>query len=205
LVTVPNDKIGNVLVVGVGGQGIILAAEVLAGVCLEVGLDVKQSEVHGMAQRGGSVVAHVRFGRKIYSPVIERGRADYLLAFEMLEALRWADYLHENGLALVNRQRINPIRVAGGGMGGGLDYPDNLEDSLSDACARLKIIDGLAIADRQGLGKAVNVALLGALSAFLEFDDSTWRKVIGRRVPKPTVGLNLAVFDAGRQAVEAGA
>ncbi|MFC2075907.1 indolepyruvate oxidoreductase subunit beta [candidate division KSB1 bacterium] len=198
--TVTNEDPLNVLVVGVGGQGIILAAEVLAGVCLEAGLDVKQSEVHGMAQRGGSVVAHVRFGRKIYSPVIERGRADYLLAFEMLEALRWADYLKGNGLALVNRQRINPITVAGGES----DYPEDLEQSLADACSQLEIIDGLAIAEQQGLGKAVNVALLGALAEHLGFEESLWREIITRRVPKPTVELNLVVFDAGRRAVEDG-
>ena len=190
----------DILVVGVGGQGIILAAEVLAGIALKAELDVKQSEVHGMAQRGGSVVAHVRFGPKIFSPVIEKGRADFLVAFEMLEALRWSDYLSGDGLALVNRQKINPITVARGG--GEVKYPADPEALLKDRCAELKVIDGVGIAAGEGLSKAVNIAVLGALSRRLRFEPGLWRQAIGAAVPGPTVDLNLAVFDAGRRAME---
>ena len=185
----------NILIVGVGGQGILLASEIIAAVCLASGHDVKQSEVHGMAQRGGSVTSHVRFGPKVYSPTIERGRADFLMSFEMLEALRWADYLEETGVAVVSRQRIGPITVTTGAE----TYPENVEDLIRERCGSAVFVDGLAMAERAGNRRVVNSALLGVLSRHMGFEEALWEACIRNRVPPRSFEVNMKVFREGRE------
>lgn len=188
----------NVLFVGVGGQGIILASEVLAMLCLEMGCDVKQGEVHGMAQRGGSVVSHVRFGSRVYSPMIELGQADFIVSFELLESLRWMGYLKPDGAALVNALKIAPITVATGAA----KYPPDIEERILEKCKKTVFLDGLAIAEQAGNARAVNVAILGGLSTCLPFEQDAWELCIRKRVPERFLNANLSAFRAGRQASE---
>ncbi|MFC1558090.1 indolepyruvate oxidoreductase subunit beta [candidate division KSB1 bacterium] len=190
-----NNSITNVLIAGVGGQGIILASEILASVCFTSGCDVKQSEVHGMAQRGGSVTSHVRFGREVFSPTIEERCADYLLAFEMLEALRFSDYLKTGGVMLVNRQQIDPITVASGVS----EYPQDILLLLKDCSKNVLEIDGLNIAVHAGHMRAVNAVMLGALSTYLGFDENIWKKSIKKHVPVKSYDINLKAFYEGRK------
>jgi indolepyruvate ferredoxin oxidoreductase beta subunit len=190
----------NFLLAGVGGQGTILASDVLAQVALAAGYDVKKSEVHGMAQRGGSVNTHVRWdAERVYSPLIGLGEADVLLVFEEAEALRYAGYLKAGGVAVVNRQVIEPITVTSGGA----RYPTEEElktiyDELTD---RLYIVPGADIARELGNARAANVVLLGALSTFLPVPQETWLQVIEGRVPPKYVALNREAFLRGREAV----
>jgi len=185
----------NVLFAGVGGQGIVLASSLLAGICLQAGYDVKQSEVHGMAQRGGSVSSHVRFGKTVHSPTIAAGEADYLLAFEILEGMRSCDQLAADGVALINTQRIEPITVTSGAT----DYPEDLAASLRSRCPNLALVDAFDIAGKAGSVRATNMALLGSLSARLEFDQELWRKAIAERVPPKTLEVNWNAFEEGHQ------
>jgi len=184
----------NVLIAGVGGQGVLLVSEILSEVCLQVGYDVKKSEVHGMAQRGGSVTSHVRFGERVYSPLIERGAADILLAFEWLEAARWVAFLGADGKAIVNDQRIAPIPVSSGVM----TYPSDLMDRVSARAGGLQVVDGIGIAREIGDLRVTNIVLLGALSRHLDLEVDLWIECIGRRVPPKTVGMNLEAFERGR-------
>lgn len=185
---------------GVGGQGTILASNVLAEVALAAGFDVKKSEVHGMAQRGGSVNTHVRWdAERVHSPLIGRGEADILLIFEEAEALRYAEYLKPGGAAVVNQYIIEPITVSSGGA----QYPSEAElkavySALTD---RLHLVPGTAIARDLGNARAANVVLIGALSAFLGIPVETWLEVIEARVPPRYVELNRQAFLKGRQAV----
>lgn len=187
----------NILIVGVGGQGIILASEVLALTAMKAGFDVKQSEVHGMAQRGGSVSSHVRFGRRVYSPTIPKGQVDVLLSFEMLESMRWLDYLAPTAAAIINTQRIDPMPVASGKAA----YPQNIQETLQRNGIRSHFIDGEAIAHQAGHIKAVNVALLGRLSTLLDFDVELWQDAIRGRVPAKSLDINFRAFNMGREAV----
>jgi indolepyruvate ferredoxin oxidoreductase beta subunit len=190
------------LLAGVGGQGTILASNVLADVALLVGFDVKKSEVHGMAQRGGSVNTHVRWDpERVYSPLIGLGEADLLLAFERAEALRYADYLRPDGCAIVNDHTIEPITVTSGGA----HYPtgDELRSAYDALTGRLVLVPGSAIARELGNIRAANVVLLGALSTFLEVPEDTWLQVIEARVPPRYVELNRQAFLSGRAAVQA--
>lgn len=186
----------NILIVGVGGQGIILASEMLSMVALSQGYDVKQSEVHGMAQRGGSVSSNVRYGKAVYSPTIARGEADVLLSFEMLESLRWIDYLSPDGVAIVNTQRIDPMPVASGKA----EYPGQIEERLRKVTNKLHLIDGQDLAETAGHIKSVNVALLGVLSTILDFDKNVWETTIKNRVPAKTIDINFKAFNLGREA-----
>jgi len=186
----------NILIVGVGGQGIILASEVVATVAMNMGFDVKQSEVHGMAQRGGSVSSNVRYGQSVFSPTIARGEADVLLSFEMLESLRWVDYLSPTGVAIVNTQRIDPMPVASGKA----EYPQEIEHHLRQKCYKLHLIPGQALAEQAGHIKTVNVTLLGVLSTLLDLDRDIWEQTIKRRVPAKTIDINLKAFNLGREA-----
>ena len=186
----------NILIVGVGGQGIILASEVMATVAMNKGFDVKQSEVHGMAQRGGSVSSNVRYGRAVSSPTIAKGEADVLLSFEMLESLRWVDYLSPKGVAIVNTQRIDPMPVASGKA----EYPKQIEEDLRKRCHKLHLIPGQALAEKAGHIKAVNVTLLGVLSTILDFDKEIWEETIRGRVPAKTIDINFKAFNLGREA-----
>ncbi|MBN2412732.1 indolepyruvate oxidoreductase subunit beta [candidate division KSB1 bacterium] len=191
-----NKEKADILIVGVGGQGILLASEIISSVCLEAGYDVKQSEVHGMAQRGGSVSSHVRYGDVVYSPTIERGRADILLSFELLEALRWIEFLKPEGTAIVNNMKITPMPVADGSE----RYPDNIRQKLEKRCKELVLVDGNSIAVKAGHIKTVNIALLGVFSKYLPFDTNMWKKSIVERVPVKTKEINLIAFDSGRNA-----
>jgi len=189
----------NFLLVGVGGQGILTAGDILAKVGLAAGYDVKKSEVHGMAQRGGAVSTHVRFGPKVYSPLIGRGEATYLLAFEALESLRWAHFLHSRGTALVDRQRLPPLAVTSGGA----HYPDEEEvlRELSARAGRVLWIDGLQIAQELGNPRVANTVLLGALAALLPLPSAVWEEVIAERVPPRYLKLNQAAFQKGQAQV----
>jgi indolepyruvate ferredoxin oxidoreductase beta subunit len=189
------------LLAGVGGQGTILASNVLGEVALATGFDVKKSEVHGMAQRGGSVNTHVRWDtERVYSPLIGLGEADILLVFEEAEALRYAEYLKLGGAAVVNQHTIEPITVTSGGA----RYPTeaDLKSVYAALTERLYIVPGTAIADDLGNPRAANVVLIGALSTFLDVPVETWLEVIEARVPPKYVELNRLAFLKGRQAVE---
>ncbi|MFA6109817.1 MAG: indolepyruvate oxidoreductase subunit beta [Candidatus Latescibacterota bacterium] len=188
-------KSTDVLFAGVGGQGTVLASAILANLCLQAGHDVKQSEVHGMAQRGGSVTSHVRFGPKVWSPTIPYGEADFLLGFELLEGLRMVDCLAPDGLALVNTQRIDPITVASGAA----TYPEDAGERIRARCPRAVLIDAFAVAQQAGNAKATNMALLGALSAHLDLGLELWEEGIRGRVPPKTFAVNWAAFCAGRE------
>ena len=190
---------GNIHFCGVGGQGILLASELTAYALLAAGFDAKKSEVHGMAQRGGSVEAHLRFGRtKVYSPLIEPGTVDIMLAFETLEAVRYLPLLKKESTVIVNTQQIPPPAVATGKM----TYPDRCLDELTSRGISVVPVDAFAIARAVGNLKAVNVALVGVLSRLLPVEEATWIEVIKERLPAKIVEVNLAAFAAGRKAGE---
>ncbi len=190
------------LLVGVGGQGILTASDILAEAGLRAGYDVKKSEVHGMSQRGGAVSSHVRFGPKVYSPLIGQGQADYLLAFELLEALRWAQFLHPQGIALVNCQRIPPVAVTSGGA----HYPDEEEvrQELAGRARQVVLVDGVQVAHELGSPRVANIVLLGALAAFLPFPVDLWQEIIRERIPARYVELNQQAFRFGHTQVGTG-
>jgi indolepyruvate ferredoxin oxidoreductase beta subunit len=189
-------KSGNILFCGVGGQGILLASELTAEALLAQGHDVKKSEVHGMAQRGGSVEAHLRYGAKVYSPLIEPGEADLLLAFEIMEALRYLPYLNKKSKVIVNTQRIMPPAVATGKT----VYPENILEELTSRGLTVIPVDGFEIAREAGNVKAANVALVGALSKLLPIPEAAFLAAIEKRVPARFLEVNRKVFKAGRQA-----
>ena len=159
-----SNSVKNIMIVGVGGQGTLLASKLLGYVLMQQGYDVKVSEVHGMSQRGGSVVTYVRFGDKVYSPVIDKGEADYILSFEKLEALRWLEYLKTGGQIITNTQEVDPMPVITGVM----QYPDNIIEKLEAAGAKVDAKDFLSIAEEAGSAKAVNIVLMGRLSDYFK-------------------------------------
>jgi indolepyruvate ferredoxin oxidoreductase beta subunit len=189
----------NFVLVGVGGQGTILASDVLAELGLKLGYDVKKAEVHGMSQRGGSVVSHLRWGPQVFAPVIARGEADFLVAFEKLEAARFVDMLRPGGTVLVNDYSIMPATVNAGSA----DYPkdDELQAVLDAAGAKAVWIKGMEIAEGLGNAKTANVVLLGALSKLLGLAPEAWDEVLEGRVPAKYLELNRKAFQAGRAAV----
>ncbi|AHF08863.1 MULTISPECIES: indolepyruvate oxidoreductase subunit beta [Dehalobacter] len=185
--------ITNILIVGVGGQGTILASRVMAGAVQMTGQDVKVSEIHGMAQRGGSVVTQVRYGKEVASPIIPEGEADIILAFEKLEALRWLPYLKKDGSILINDQRIDPMPV----VVGAAQYPSDVLDIIEKERKEVFIINGLEKAVEAGNAKAVNVVLLGLLARCLKIDKQIWLDVIRETVPSKLLAVNLKAFEAG--------
>lgn len=189
----------NFVLVGVGGQGTILASDVLAELGLRLGYDVKKAEVHGMSQRGGSVTSHLRWGPRVFSPIIPPGEADILVAFEKLEAARFIQLLKPDGLALVNDYAIEPLSV----QTSGVPYPedDDLRVRLSSVTEKSYWVKGFEIGETLGNPRSANVVLLGALSALLQFDVSAWNTVLEMRVPAKHLDLNLRAFAAGRSAV----
>mgnify|MGYP001271655580 CR=1 FL=1 len=189
----------NFALVGVGGQGTILASDVLAELGLRLGYDVKKAEVHGMSQRGGSVTSHLRWGPRVFSPIIPRGEADVLIAFEKLEAARFIDILKPGGLALVNDYAIEPLSV----QTTGVPYPGDemLHERLAQVTQHAYWVKGIEIAEALGNSRAANVVLLGALSALLDLDESQWDAVLEQRVPAKHLELNRRAFRAGREAV----
>ena len=192
-------KTTRFLLVGVGGQGTILASNVLAELGIKLGYDSKKAEVHGMSQRGGSVISHVTWGEQVFSPVIPEGEADILIAFEKLEALRFANGLRPGGMALVNDHEIIPVTVSSGPA----EYPDDetIRAALSQVTDDTHWVKGVEIAESLGNAKAANVVLLGALSKLLEMEPAPWLEVIEARVPPRFVELNREAFHAGRGAV----
>jgi len=188
------DQVKNILMVGVGGQGVILASEILSEVMMRAGYDVKKSEVHGMAQRGGSVSTHVRFGTKVYSPLIKKGDADILFSFEMLESVRYLDFLKKDALIIVNNQKVLPPSVTLGAD----SYPDNIPGILRERFLKVDMVDALEIAKRAGNSRALNVAFLGALSRRIEVDESMWKEVIASMLPPKLVEVNTKAFSLGR-------
>ena len=185
----------NIMIVGVGGQGTLLASKMLGYVLLKQGYDVKVSEVHGMSQRGGSVVTYVRFGDKVYSPVIDKGEADYILSFEKLEALRWLEYLKTGGQIITNTQEVDPMPVITGAM----QYPDNIIEKLEAAGAKVDAKDFLSIAEEAGSAKAVNIVLMGRLSDYFEdIPYEVWDKAIDEIVPEKYRELNHKALKLGR-------
>jgi indolepyruvate ferredoxin oxidoreductase beta subunit len=185
----------NVLLSGVGGQGVLLASYVLSQAAMVEGFDVKQSEVHGMSQRGGSVVSHLRFGDDVRSPIVTPGTADLLLSFEALEALRYVHWLRPGGLLVYNSLRINPSTVAAGLAA----YPDDIDARVTAAWDPVLPVDATGCAERAGTAKAANMVLLGAISERLPFGADTWRDIISRVVPPKTVDANLRAFETGRE------
>lgn len=184
----------NILLCGVGGQGTLLASNLLAECAMEAGYDVKKSEIHGMAQRGGSVVSHVRFGEKIDAPVIRKGECDILLAFEELEALRWSEFLRPNGLVISNAQNILPMSVSAGNA----IYPDQIIEKLSALSIEVIAVDAIGKAKELGNQKCLNVVLLGVLARKLEaMEKNIWLDMIRKRVPAKLVELNEKAFNAG--------
>jgi indolepyruvate ferredoxin oxidoreductase beta subunit len=186
---------GNILFSGVGGQGILLASEITAYGLLSAGYDAKKSEVHGMAQRGGSVTAQLRYGKKVYSPLIEPGCADIQMAFEMMEAVRYLPYLHKGSRVIVNTQRILPPSVATGQA----VYPENVLDHLTEREIVVVPVDAFELARSVGEVKTANVVMVGALSAFLPVDPAVFEEIIRTRVPERFREVNIQAFLAGRR------
>ena len=185
-----NNEATNLLLAGVGGQGIILAGDLVAALALDQGNDVKKSEVHGMAQRGGSVVSHVRFGRKVHSPVIVEGQATHLVAFEQMEALRWIHLLRQGGSLIVNEQKIIPSGLT--------SYPDGIREGITSCSPQAVFVDGSGLAKQAGNLRAVNVVLLGTLSRYLKFEEQAWERAIRKHVPERFVDVNLEALRLGR-------
>lgn len=183
----------SILIVGVGGQGTLLASRILGSLAMEQGYDVKLSEVHGMAQRGGSVVTHVKFGRKVFSPLIEIGKADIILAFEKMEALRWIHYLKKDGTIIVNDQSIDPMPV----ITGSAEYPDDIWQRLNKWCSKVISIDALNVAKEIGNIRVANTVLLGVLAQKLDIPTETWEKIIENTVPSKTIEINKKAFYRG--------
>ena len=194
--TVCNHTTRNVMIVGVGGQGSLLASRVLGYALVSEGYDVKVSEVHGMSQRGGSVVTYVRFGEKVYSPVIDKGEADYIVSFEKLEAARWLPFLKKGGRIIVNTQEIDPMPVITGAM----SYPEQVVEKLREQGASVTALDALALAEEAGSSKAVNIVLMGVLSKFLSFPEEVWQKALEECVPEKFLELNRKAFALGQNA-----
>ena len=187
------------LLAGVGGQGTILASNVLMEVGLALGYEAKKAEVHGMSQRGGSVISHVRWGEKVFSPVIAPGDADVLIAFEKLEAVRFIRDLKPGGMALINEYAIVPVTVSSGDQ----TYPDDeaIRATIAAVTENVHWVEAITIAENLGSAKVTNVVMLGALSRLLEMEPSPWLTVIEARVPQKFVELNRKAFQAGREAV----
>ena len=188
----------SVLITGVGGQGTLFASKVFGQLALNMGFDVKLSEVHGMAQRGGSVVTHVRFGEKIASPIIDKGGADIILSFELMEAMRWLDYLKKDGKAYVNEHKILPLPV----ITGAAEYPDDLKEAITAQAGSAVFVDALSLALEAGSAKSVNTVMLGVLAKSLpEIPEEEWEKAIGQVCKPAFVEMNLTAFKKGYQAV----
>jgi indolepyruvate ferredoxin oxidoreductase beta subunit len=188
------EEATNVLVVGVGGQGAVMATELISEVAMNAGYDVKKSEVHGMSQRGGIIASHARYGKNITSPMIGRGEADYVLAFEAIEALRGIEYLKPEGTIIVNEQKIVPpiahfLKI---------EYPDNVKGKLEDGKRKVISLDAYKLSVELGSELLVNTLLLGVLSKQLELPEKTWREVLVKRFGKKMLDQNLKAFEAGR-------
>ena len=186
----------KIMIVGVGGQGTLLASRILGNTVIGEGYDVKVSEVHGMSQRGGSVVTYVKYGEKVYSPIIDQGEADIILAFEELEAYRALPYLKKDGVMIVNTQQIDPMPV----ITGAAEYPENIVEKIKAAGVEVTAVDALGLAEQAGNAKASNVVLMGKVASQTEFDDKLWQDAIEQCVPAKFLELNKKAFELGKNA-----
>ncbi len=186
-------KTTNVMIVGVGGQGSLLASKLLGRLLIDEGYDVKVSEVHGMSQRGGSVVTYVRFGEKVYSPIITEGEADFIISFEKLEAARYAKYLNKDGLIVVNTQQIDPMPV----IIGVAEYPTDVLDELTAKGLNVEAVDALSLAEQAGSSKAVNIVLMGKVAKQFGISYDKWICAIENTVAPKFVEMNKKAFDLG--------
>ncbi len=184
----------SIMIVGVGGQGSLLASRIIGNVLLSQGYDVKVSEVHGMSQRGGSVVTYVKYGDKVYSPVVEKGEADIIVSFELLEAARWLSYLKKGGHLITSNQQLDPMPV----ITGAATYPENIVQKLSELGADVISADAVALAQQAGNAKASNVVLMGLIASKMDFDDEVWINAIKQCVPEKFLDLNLKAFELGK-------
>lgn len=187
----------NIIIVGVGGQGSLLASKLLGHLLLSEGYDVKVSEVHGMSQRGGSVITYVRFGDKVYSPVVDKGAADFIVSFEILETARWLSYLKPNGQIVTNTQKIDPMPV----ITGAAIYPENLIEKMRAKGFKVDAIDCLSLARKAGSQKAVNIVLLGRLSHYFKIPQESWEAALKACVPEKFLDLNRKAFELGKAAI----
>ncbi|HOP63938.1 MAG TPA: indolepyruvate oxidoreductase subunit beta [Spirochaetota bacterium] len=188
----------NVIFAGVGGQGVILASKVLMEVARKRGLEVKESEVHGMAQRGGSVECNVRFGKEVFSPLIPKGGADYVVSLELLESMRKIDYLKKDAVLIVNREQINPAPVEIGAM----EYPADIEEWLTGNFANTVVVDTTEALKEAGTKKALNIVMLGCLSKYLDFELGDWENAIKHLVNEKFLEQNLKAFTLGRELIK---
>ena len=186
----------SIMIVGVGGQGSLLASKLLGRLLLTRGYDIKVSEVHGMSQRGGSVVTYVRYGEKVYSPVIDKGQADCIVSFELLEAARWTEYLKPGGKIIVNTQQINPMPV----IIGAAQYPENLVEKMKAAGIDVDAFDALTLAEQAGSSKAVNIVLMGHMSRNFDFTEEEWMEALAQSVAPKFLEMNKKAFALGRNA-----
>ncbi len=187
----------NILVAGVGGQGVILASDIMSEVFMEAGFDVKKSEVHGMAMRGGIVTSHFRFGKKVYSPLIKQGEVDVLFAFEQLEGLRWINHLRANGKVVMNDNKVNPPVVNLGDM----EYPEGIPEIIKSKFKNFYLVKGTEMALQMGDARAANVVLLGAISKFFEVGADLWLNTILKYLPAKVHELNRKAFAVGREQI----
>jgi indolepyruvate ferredoxin oxidoreductase beta subunit len=192
-------KTVNISLVGVGGQGILLTSDILAKTAALTGLDVKKSEIHGMAQRGGSVISQVRFGDKVYSPIIPDGMSDLLVSFERLEALRWRHLLAATGKVLINEMNMTPITVSSGQQPAVTDLPERLQAEYPDAF----YIDALAVATTLGNTRTMNMVIAGAVSMLMPFPPEAWTQAMKERIPGKLLDLNIKAFKTGRSLINA--
>jgi len=183
----------NIVIVGVGGQGSLLACNLMGRALMIEGYDAKVSEVHGMSQRGGAVVTYVRYGKKVYSPIVDEGQAELLVSFELLEAARWFPLLAPGGTIVTNTQKINPVPVI---MGAAV-YPENLPQKFEKAGAKVDAIDALALAQQAGSSKTVNIVMIGRLSNYFPFSDETWKHALEETVPPKFLEMNKKAFELG--------
>ena len=183
----------KIMIVGVGGQGTLLASRILGNTVIGEGYDVKVSEVHGMSQRGGSVVTYVKYGEKVWSPIIDKGEADFIVSFEKLEAARYADCLKEGGKIIVNSQEIDPMPV----ITGAAEYPHDVLEGLSEKGISIDAIDALALAEAAGSAKAVNIVLMGRLSRYFDIPEEKWLAAIENSVAPKFVEMNKKAFALG--------
>jgi indolepyruvate ferredoxin oxidoreductase beta subunit len=195
-----SKQVTDILIVGVGGQGTLLTSRILADVAVQMGYDVKVSEIHGMAQRGGSVVTQVRYGEKVYSPIIKKGDADILLAFEKLEAARWLDYLKPDGIVIINDERVDPLPV----MSGRVKYPLDIVDKIKEKVPNTRLINATEIAGQCGNTRAANVVLVGVLAAVASLPIAEMENAIRRMVPDKAIDINLNAFEEGMKIIPTG-
>ncbi len=188
----------SIMIVGVGGQGSLLASRILGHVFLSQGYDVKVSEVHGMSQRGGSVVTYIKYGDQVYSPIVEQGEADFILSFEQLEAARCLPYLKQDGTMILSTQQIDPMPV----ITGAAQYPEQIVEKLQQTGANIIAVDALALAQQAGSAKATNTVLIGILSQKMPFPQEEWEKAIQELVPERFLTLNQKAFALGREAAD---